>query len=51
MAKFANTLGEMDQKLFAALQEDVTELSQLIQTEFTEKRLGKQHGRHESYPD
>ncbi|MGT2638086.1 plasmid mobilization protein [Streptococcus ratti] len=38
ITRFANTLGEMDQGLLAALQEEVSELSRLIQKEFTKER-------------
>lgn len=38
ITRFANTLGEIDQGLLTALQEEVSELSRLVQKEFTKKR-------------
>lgn len=44
IARFVNTLGEVDQDLLSALQEEISELSRLVQTEFDEGRLGTRHG-------
>ncbi|MGT2894099.1 plasmid mobilization protein [Streptococcus downei] len=45
IARFANTLGELDKDLLLALQEEVKALSQVLYQEFDERKVGKVHGR------
>ncbi|MFC2401594.1 plasmid mobilization protein [Streptococcus sobrinus] len=47
IARFANTLGELDKDLLLALQEEVKALSQIVYQEFSEGKVGKEHGRDE----
>lgn len=44
IARFANTLGELDKDLLLALQEEVKALSQVLYQEFDERKVGKVHG-------
>ncbi|WP_019781018.1 plasmid mobilization protein [Streptococcus sobrinus] len=49
IARFANTLGELDKDLLLALQEEVKALSQVLYQEFSEGKVGKEHGRDEGF--
>lgn len=49
IARFANTLGEIDKQLLIALQEEVKELSHVVTQEFDNRKVEKTHGCHKSF--
>ncbi len=44
IARFTNTLGEIDKQLLIALQEEVKELSHVVSQEFDNRKVEKTHG-------
>lgn len=49
IARFTNTLGEIDKQLLIALQEEVKELSHVVSQEFDNRKVEKTHGCHKSF--
>lgn len=49
IARFTNTLGEIDKQLLIALQEEVKELSHVVSQEFDNRKVEKTHGCNKSF--